>query len=63
MVKNPPANAGHPRDAGSSPVLARSPGAGNGSLLQHSCRGNPVNGGAGRAMVHGVEKSLKRLSS
>ena len=30
MVKNPPANAGDVRDAGSVPGLGRSPGVGNG---------------------------------
>ena len=37
VVKNPPANA---RDAGNSsliPELERSPGVGNGNLLQYSC--------------------------
>ena len=32
MVKNPPANAG---DVGLIPVLGRSPGEGNGNLLQY----------------------------
>ena len=40
MVKNPPANAG---DMGSILVVGRSPGAGNGSPLQYSCLGNPMN--------------------
>ena len=35
-VKNPPANAGDARDSGSIPGLGRSPGAGNGNLLQYS---------------------------
>ena len=34
MVKNPPANVGNIRDAGSIPVLGRSPGGGNGNPLQ-----------------------------
>ena len=37
MVKNPPANAGDPRDMSSTPVLGRSPGVGNGNTLQYSC--------------------------
>ena len=37
-VKNPPANTG---DAGSIPELGRSPGRGDGNLLQYSCLGNP----------------------
>ena len=48
MVKN----AG---DAGFSiPGLRRSPGKENGNPLQYSCLGNPMNGGAWRATVHGV---------
>ena len=36
-------NAG---DAGSIPGSGRSPGGGNGNLLQHSCRENPMDKGA-----------------
>ena len=36
-------NAGH---LGSIPGLGRSPGEGNGNLLQYSCLENPMNGGA-----------------
>ena len=43
MVKNLPANAG---DAGSVPGSGRSPGEGNGNLLQYSCLRNPVDRGA-----------------
>ena len=42
MVKNPPANAG---DAGDVSLIAgsgRSPGGGNGTPLQYSCLGNPM---------------------
>ena len=41
MVKNPPANAGDARDAGSIPRLGRSPGGGHGNPLQYSCLENP----------------------
>ena len=51
-VTNPPANAG---DVGSIPVLGRSVGVGNGNLLQYSYLGNPMDRGAWRATVHGVE--------
>ena len=34
----------------------------NGSLLQHSCLENPIDGGAWWAAVHGVVKSQTRLS-
>ena len=54
MVKNLPANAG---DTGSIPGSGRSPGGGNGNLLQQSCLGNPMDRGAQRAIVHGVAKS------
>ena len=35
----------------------RSPGAGNGSSLQYSCLGNPLDREAWWATVHGVAKS------
>ena len=35
VIKNPPANAGDTRDAGSIPGLGRLPGVGNGDLLQY----------------------------
>ena len=57
VVKNPPANAGDVRDTGSVPGLRRSPGEGNGDLLQYSCLENPMDRGAWRAMVHRVAKS------
>ena len=37
MVENLPANAGDARDTGSVPGLRKSPGVGNGNLLQYSC--------------------------
>ena len=43
MVKNPPANAG---DSGQISGSGRSPGEGNGKLLQCSCLGNPMDRGA-----------------
>ena len=33
-------------DPGLIPELGRSPGKGNGNLLQHSCLENPMDGGA-----------------
>ena len=53
VVKNPPADTG---DAGSIPGLGRSPGEGNGNLLQYSCLGNHMDRGAWMATVHGVAK-------
>ena len=57
MVKNPPANAGDMRDAGSVPGWGRSPGGGDGNPLQYSCLENSMDRGASRATVHGVTKS------
>ena len=44
-------------DRVSIPGSGRSPGEGNGNLLQYSCLGNPMNRGASQATVHGVAKS------
>ena len=63
VVKNPPANAGDLRDAGSIPGLGRFPGVGNGNLLQCSCLENPVDRGVWWAAVHGVAKSRTSLSN
>ena len=43
-------------DTGSIPGLGRSPGGGNGRLLQYSCLGNPMDRGARQATVHVVSK-------
>ena len=56
-VKNPPAKAGDTTDAGLIPELGRSPGVGNGNLLQYSCLGNSMDRQAWWATVHGVTKS------
>ena len=37
-------------------------GEGNGTPLQHACLENPMDRGAWQAAVHGVAKSLARLS-
>ena len=55
MIKNPPGNVG---DAGLIPGSGRPPGEGNGSPLQDSCPGNPMDRGAWRATVHGVTKRI-----
>ena len=57
VVKNLPASAGDVRDVVSISGLGRSPGEGNGNLLQYSWLENPMDRGAWRAIVHGVEKS------
>ena len=61
--KNPPDNT---VDTGSIPVSGRSPGVGNGNLLQYSCLENPMDRGAWQAAGHRVAKSwtwLKQLST
>ena len=37
-------------------------GEGNGNPLQYSCLGNPMDGGAWKAAVHGVAEGRARLS-
>ena len=64
-LRNPPANAGDIRDAGSIPGLGGSLGGGHGNPLQYSCLENPMDKGAWWA-VHRVAKSwtwLKWLST
>ena len=57
MVKHLAANAGDSRELGSISGLERSPGAGNGNLLQYSCLENPMDRGAWWAIVHRVAKT------
>jgi len=51
VVKNLPANTWDAGDAGSIPGSGRSPGGGNGNLLQYSCLKNPMDGGVWQATV------------
>ena len=53
-------NAGDP---GSIPWSRRSPGEGNGNLLQYFCLGNPMNRGTWWSTVHEVTKSQTWLSN
>ena len=55
VVKNLPANAGDAKDAGVIPGWGRSPGGGNGNLVQDSCLGNPIDRGAWRATAAGSQ--------
>ena len=48
VVRNPPANAGDTRDAGSIPGSWWSPGGGSGNLLQYSCLENSRDKGVWR---------------
>ena len=63
VVNNQSANAGDVRHAGLIPGSGKSPGVGNGKLLQYSFLGNPMDRGAWWATVHGVAKSQTRLSN
>ena len=54
MVKNPPASVG---DVGLIPGLGKSPGGGNGKILQYSCLENPMDRRDWRTTVHGVATS------
>ena len=44
------------QDLGLIPGLGRSPGEGNGYLLQYSCLENAMNRGAWQSTLHGVTK-------
>ena len=57
VVKNLPTTSGDAEDQGSFPGSRRSPGVGNGNLLQYSCLKDPMDKGACWAAVHGVTKS------
>ena len=52
---------GHAREMGSIPGLGKSPGVGNGSPLQYSCLGNPLDREAWRATAQGFAKSQTQL--
>ena len=65
VIKNPPANAEHKRDAGLIPESRRSPGRGHGNQFEYSCLENLMDRGASGTTVHGVANSrtwLKWLS-
>ena len=57
MAKNWPASAGDAGDTGLIPRSGRLPGGGNGNPLQYSCLENPMDRGAGQAIVHRVAES------
>ena len=57
VVKNPPANAEDTSDSGSIPGMGRSPGVGNGNLLQYFCLENSMDRAASQAVVQGVTES------
>ena len=57
VVKNLPVSAGDTGDAGLIPGSERSPGEGNGNLLQYSCLKSARDREAWRATVQRVSKS------
>ena len=57
VVKNPPANAEHSGGTCSIPRSGRSPGVGNGKLLQYSCLEDSTDRGTRKGTAHGVPKS------
>ena len=56
-------NAGIIGDVGLIPGLGRSPGGGNGNLLQYYFWENPMDKGAWRATVHGVARARNDLAT
>ena len=56
VAKNSQADAGATGDMGSIPGSERSFGGRNGKPLQYSCLGNPIDRGAWRATVHGLQR-------
>ena len=63
MVQNLPAKAGDAREEGSISEWGRSPGLGNGNLLQYSCLGNFMDRGAWQAIVHGSQRIGDNLTT
>ena len=63
MVKNSPASVGDTGGMSSISGLGKSPGVGNGNLLQCSCLENSMDRGVWWAIVLGVAKNWTRLST
>ena len=61
MVKNPLANAGDTRDAGSIPGSGSSLGKENGNPLQYYCLENSIDRGDWQLTVHGVAESNRTV--
>ena len=57
MVKNLPADAGDTGDVSLIPGSGRSPGVGNGNLLQYACLENSMDRGAWWDAVYGITES------
>ena len=63
MVKNLPANTGDTGDLASISEWRRSPGGGNGNLLQYSYLEDSMDRGAWQAAAHRVFKSRTQMST
>ena len=63
IIKNPPSSVGDVRHMSLIPGSGRSPGVGNGNVLQYSCLENPMDREAWWAAVLGVAKSQTLLSN
>ena len=61
VLKNPPANSGNIRYAGSIPGSGRSPGGGHGNPLQYSYLENLTDREAWQYTVHSVAKSQTQM--
>ena len=61
MVKNLPGNPGDTGDASSIPGSGRSPGGGNGNVLQYSCLENSMDREAWQTIVDGGHKELDTM--
>ena len=59
VIKNLSANKGDTRDVGLIPGTGRSPGEGNGNLLQYSCLGNPKGRRAWQATYSTQDRRVK----
>ena len=63
LVKNPPASIGDTGDTCSIPGLGRSPGGGNGDLLQYSYLENPMDRGAWQGYSLWVRKESDMMEA
>ena len=63
VKKNPPTNAGDAKNVGLTHGSRRFPEVGNGNPLWYFCLENSMERGAWQAIVHGVAKSWKWLST
>ena len=62
VKKNPPAKAGDAKDSDLIPGSGRSPGIGNGNLLQFPCLENSMDTEVRQATVHSVTNNWTKHS-